>query len=156
MEDFKSLEAHFDIIKGEYESIKDKMIDYPEDFLYKNGEWKVFPIFRWPLPFKTEQSEKLTPETLKLVEKYVPNHGSVAFSRLQANTEISPHIGFQGKYLRYHLGIDVPDGDCCLKCENKIYKWENRKSFIFDDRKVHEAWNKTEKDRVILIIDFIP
>jgi ornithine lipid ester-linked acyl 2-hydroxylase len=155
MQDFKSLEANFDIIKEEYESIKEKMGNYPETFLYDNGGWKVFPFFNWPMPTQIEQAYKLAPRTLELIKRYVPNHGTAAFSKLEANTIIRPHIGDQSDHLRYHLGIDCPDGNCALKCENKVYKWENGKSFIFDDRKRHEAWNKTKKDRVILIIDFI-
>ena len=154
MEDFKSLEAHYDIIKEEYESIKDKMINYPETFLYDNGGWKIFPIFDWPLGVKVKETAELIPKTTELIEKYIPNHITASFSRLLPKTKIRPHIGDQGSHLRYHLGIDCPDGNCALKCENKVYQWRNGESFIFDDRKRHEAWNRTNKDRVILLIDF--
>jgi aspartyl/asparaginyl beta-hydroxylase (cupin superfamily) len=29
------------------------------------------------------------------------------------------------------------------------------KAFYFDDHRMHEAWNKTDKDRVVLIVDFV-
>jgi beta-hydroxylase len=155
MQDFKSLEAHYNIIKEEYESVKNKMINYPETFLYDNGGWKVFPIFDWPLGLKVGEAAALLPNTTELIEKYVPNHGAAAFSRLQGKTTIKPHVGHQGQYLRYHLGIDVPSGNCGLSSENKVYRWENGSSFVFDDRKLHHAWNKTTKDRVVLIVDFL-
>lgn len=155
MQDFEGLESHFSVIKEEYESIKDKMGNYPETFLYNNGGWKVFPIFDWPSGELIKDTSKLIPKTTELIKKYVPNHGTASFSNLKPNTKIKPHKGYQGNFLRYHLGIDVPEGNCGLVCERKIYRWENGKSFIFDDRKLHHAWNNTKQDRVILIIDFI-
>jgi ornithine lipid ester-linked acyl 2-hydroxylase len=154
MQDFRSLEANFSTIKKEYEQIKNSMLNYPETNLYNNAGWEVFPIFNWPHGEIIEETSKLLPETTKLIEKYVPNHKSASFSRLKPKTIIKPHMGHQGDFLRYHLGIDVYEGNCGLRSEGKVYRWENGKSFVFDDRKVHSAWNKSSKDRVILIIDF--
>ena len=154
MQDFESLEAHYDTIKEEYKSIEDKMGNYPEIELYSNGGWKVFPIFDWPSGKVIDAAAKFVPETRKLIEKYVPNHGAAAFSKLRSNTIIRPHFGHQGDFLRYHLGIDIHPGNCGLKCDKKVYRWKNGVSFIFDDRKEHSAWNKSRFDRVILIIDF--
>jgi beta-hydroxylase len=154
MQDFKSLEANFSTIKKEYEQIKDKMLNYPETDLYNNAGWEVFPIFDWPSGDLVVETAKFMPETTELIKKYVPNHKSASFSRLLPGTTIKAHKGDQGNCLRYHLGVDVHKGNCGLRSEGKVYRWENGKSFVFDDRKTHSAWNKSKKDRVILIIDF--
>ena len=73
MEDFKSLEANFSVIKEEYESIKDKMGNYPETFLYNNGGWKVFPIFDWPSGEIINETAKFLPKRKELIKKYVQN-----------------------------------------------------------------------------------
>ena len=33
--------------------------------------------------------------------------------------------------------------------------WTEGKSLVFDDTFQHEAWNKTQKDRVVLFMDFV-
>ena len=34
-------------------------------------------------------------------------------------------------------------------------KFQNAKSFVFDDFMIHEAWNFTCQNRLVLIIDFL-
>lgn len=155
MPGFKKIEENYEKIKKEFEQVQDKMIDWFEKDLYSDNGWSVYPIYNWPHGEENEDFIKNVPFTASLIKKHLPNHKAAAFSRLRANSYIDPHTGYQSDYLRYHLGINVPKGDCALKCEDEIYKWENGKSFIFDDRKMHEAWNRTNQDRIILIIDFV-
>ena len=47
----------------------------------------------------------------------------------------------------------MPEGDCCLKVGGKVRKWKEGESFIFDDTIEHEAWNRTNEDRIVLLMD---
>ena len=38
--------------------------------------------------------------------------------------------------------------------DDKDYHWHEGHCFIFDDTYYHEVWNKTDEDRVILLIQF--
>jgi ornithine lipid ester-linked acyl 2-hydroxylase len=83
---------------------------------------------------------------------------SVSFSLLKPGTHIVPHKGYDDyseKMYRYHMGMLVPEGDIGIRVEKEIRKWENAKSFVFDDFMIHEAWNFTPKNRIVLIIDFL-
>lgn len=83
---------------------------------------------------------------------------SASFSLLKPGTHIVPHKGYDDyseKMYRYHLGMIIPEGDVAIRVEKEIRKWENAKSFIFDDFLVHEAWNFTSENRIVLIIDFL-
>ena len=83
---------------------------------------------------------------------------SISFSLLKPGTHIVPHKGYDDyseRVLRFHMGLIVPEGDVGIRVEKEIRKWENGKSFIFDDFLIHEAWNFSDKDRVVLIIDFL-
>ena len=152
---FKLLEDNYDIIVEEYLKIKNKMFPWIETHLYDGKDsWTVYPIYDWPSASNVEGFTEKVPLTSKLIKECLPNHGAAAFSRLRPNSKIAPHQGRKEGVLRFHLGIDIPDGDCALKCEGKVHHWENGKSFIFDDEKTHEAWNNTDKDRVVLIVDF--
>ena len=55
-----------------------------------------------------------------------------------------------------HLGLIIPEGDLGLRSLEETRGWEEGGVFIFDDRLEHEAWNRTEEDRVVLLIDFVP
>jgi len=83
---------------------------------------------------------------------------SVSFSLLKPGTHIVPHKGYDDyseKMYRFHMGLIVPQGDIAIRVEKEIRKWENAKSFVFDDFMIHEAWNFTPKNRIVLIIDFL-
>ncbi|MCL1126597.1 aspartyl/asparaginyl beta-hydroxylase domain-containing protein [Shewanella surugensis] len=147
-------EKNWHLIYSEYLLIKDQTVPWPEFDIYE-GNWRTFGLFDFPLGNKTSNTN-LAPFTSHLIENYIPSHGAAGYSILKANTVIEPHMGYQGDYLRIHLGLEIPDGDCGLRSQGGIKRWTEGKIFIFDDRLIHEAWNKTENDRVALIIDFIP
>ena len=154
-DNFKILEDNYETILSEYRDVESYMKPWYEDGLGNTG-WDTFQLFSWCLSNATEEAKKLTPLTVKLIEDNVPTKGLVGFSKLKPGACIRPHKGFKGRFLRYHLGIDIPEGDCGLSVEEEVFKWENGKSFIFDDTKTHSAWNNTELDRTILVIDFVP
>jgi aspartyl/asparaginyl beta-hydroxylase (cupin superfamily) len=151
----KVLEDHWQEIYNEYLQVNQLVEDWHEKHLY-DGNWEVFGLFDFPKGNEIAENTKLCPVTTKLIKDNIVNHGSVAFSKLTANTIIKPHKGYQGDYLRLQLGLEIPVGDCGLKTYSTVHRWEQGKTFIFDDRQLHEAWNKTDNDRVILIIDFVP
>ncbi|MBK6275612.1 MAG: aspartyl/asparaginyl beta-hydroxylase domain-containing protein [Saprospirales bacterium] len=73
------------------------------------------------------------------------------------DTHILPHRGIYKGLLRCHLGLIIPENKdtCYLKVNGKIKNWTAGKCFVFDDTFQHEAFNKTDESRVILIIDFL-
>ena len=83
---------------------------------------------------------------------------SVSYSLLKPGTHIVPHKGYDDyseKMYRFHMGMIVPEGDIGIRVEKDIRKWKNAKSFVFDDFMIHEAWNFTCQNRLVLIIDFL-
>eukprot|EP00028_Trichosphaerium_sp_Am-I-7-wt_P004465 CAMPEP_0168534258 /NCGR_PEP_ID=MMETSP0405-20121227/17756_1 /TAXON_ID=498012 /ORGANISM="Trichosphaerium sp, Strain Am-I-7 wt" /LENGTH=153 /DNA_ID=CAMNT_0008560857 /DNA_START=218 /DNA_END=679 /DNA_ORIENTATION=+ len=79
------------------------------------------------------------------------------FSVLAPKSHIKPHVGYyqySEKILRAHLGVVVPDG-CALKVNQEIQGWEEGKCMVFDDTFTHEAWNKSDKTRAVLMVDFM-
>jgi beta-hydroxylase len=79
------------------------------------------------------------------------------FSSIESGTYIRPHRGAYKGYLRYHFGVDIPanDNSCAIRIDDKLYNWSNGKSLIFDDTYIHDVWNNSGKDRVVLYVDFI-
>ncbi len=43
--------------------------------------------------------------------------------------------------------------DCALNVGGEIHVWQEGKVVVFDDTYEHEAWNRSEDTRVVLIFD---
>ena len=151
----KQFEDNWQEIYNEYLQINKLLTDWNEQHLYGKG-WEVFGLFDFPNGNEIIENAQLCPITASLIKDNIKNNGAAGFSKLSAGTVIKPHCGYQGDYLRMHLGLDIPIGDCGLRAGDQIYRWSQGKTFVFDDRLMHDAWNKTNYDRVVLIVDFVP
>ena len=83
----------------------------------------------------------------------VPAHApEVLFSVFTPGTELLPHRGVTNTRLVGHLPLMVP-GDCALSVGGDVHEWQEGRVVVFDDTYEHEAWNRSDKTRVILIFD---
>ena len=145
------LEENWEGIRDECRRVASPYIPWPEHFLYK-GRWDVYGIYDLK-GNRIEDHAKECPITTQTVEK-IPGLRTAGFSMLGAGCVIEPHKGYTDEVLRCHLGLIIPEGDCALKVEDKIYRWEEGKAFVFNDRFLHEAWNRTSQPRYVLLVDF--
>ncbi len=74
------------------------------------------------------------------------------FSVLKPGTHILPHRGVTNTRLVTHLPLIIPP-DCALQVGGEIHAWQEGKCVTFDDTFEHEAWNRSEQTRVVLILD---
>ena len=95
---------------------------------------------------------------LLLMKHFAPeNLALVAFSKLGPNQELKPHKHENPGHLIFHMGIDIPKGDIGIQTSYGKHAWENPTDWVlFDDNATHSAWNRTDRDRVVFYIDFIP
>ncbi|MBI3675420.1 MAG: aspartyl/asparaginyl beta-hydroxylase domain-containing protein [Proteobacteria bacterium] len=77
---------------------------------------------------------------------------SIMFSMLRPGARIPSHNGFINARLICHLPLIVP-GKCGFRVGNDVREWEEGKAWVFDDTVQHEAWNDSDKIRVILLFD---
>ena len=77
---------------------------------------------------------------------------SLYFSVLEPNSRIAPHTGIINARLIAHFPLIVPE-DCGFRVGGEERRWEPGKALIFDDMTVHEAWNDSDRIRVVLIAD---
>ncbi len=74
------------------------------------------------------------------------------WSMLKPGTHIEPHNGLLNTRLICHLPLIVP-GNCALRVGNEVREWEEGKMLIFDDSVEHEAWNRSNALRVVLLFE---
>ncbi|BAT55574.1 putative hydroxylase [Nostoc sp. NIES-3756] len=144
------LESNWLLIREELTNLQQgKFIPWTEKFLYNQG-WDVFGLYAFGK--KLEDNCRLCPETTKLVES-ISGLTTAGFSCLAPGTHILPHEGYTSAVLRCHLGLIIPN-NCAIRVGNQTKSWQEGKCFIFDDTVEHEAWNRSNSSRIILLIDF--
>jgi aspartate beta-hydroxylase len=77
---------------------------------------------------------------------------SVLFSLLRPGAWIPPHTGLTNTRLICHLPLIVPPG-CALRVGNDTRVPVEGKAWVFDDTIEHEAWNRSDHARVILLFE---
>jgi aspartyl/asparaginyl beta-hydroxylase (cupin superfamily) len=114
-------------------------------------DWKVYPLDIMgvkPPAFCTR-----CPKTMALLDR-IPGLFEAFFSILEGGKSIPHHEGPYRGYLRYHLGLIVPEKNPpSIRLKDSFYTWREGESVLFDDSWDHEVYNQCEADRVVLIVD---
>ncbi len=74
------------------------------------------------------------------------------YSLLKPGTHIKPHHGVLNTRLICHIPLITHD-KCALRVGSETRQWEEGKALIFDDSFEHEAWNRGDSTRIILLFE---
>jgi aspartyl/asparaginyl beta-hydroxylase (cupin superfamily) len=77
---------------------------------------------------------------------------TVFFSLLQPGTHLPAHTGVSNVRTIIHLPLIVPPG-CEFRVGGETRAWQVGQAWAFDDTIEHEAWNRSDRFRAILIFD---
>jgi aspartate beta-hydroxylase len=129
----------------------------PQQWAELNGSraWSAMHLFKagTPVQANRERCPKTTQAVEALPMPQVPGHAPEAlFSILRAGAHIPSHFGLANYKLVVHLPLIVPPG-CSIRVGNETRGWTEGECLILDDSFQHEAWNKSDKDRVVLIAE---
>jgi aspartyl/asparaginyl beta-hydroxylase (cupin superfamily) len=137
-------------------------ITYPDDVphnqwaeLNNSPRWSALHLYK--MGERIEENAARAPRTMAAIDR-VPQPvmagrtPAAMFSLLQPRTRIPPHTGVANVRLVTHLPLIVPE-DCGFRVGNDTRAWAPGKAWVFDDTIEHEAWNGSDKLRVVLIFD---
>lgn len=118
-------------------------------------DWSALHL--WKEGRRIEEACALAPRTAAIVAGLplceIPGRApSVFFSILRAGKHIPAHTGVTNARAIVHLPLIVP-GDCEFRVGGETRAWKEGQAFAFDDTIDHEAWNRSDRDRAVLIID---
>jgi beta-hydroxylase len=113
------------------------------------GEWRAGLLVSKGRP-ATELAAAF-PLTLLALE-LVPGLWSALFSVMAPGTELPTHTGPNAGVLRYHLGVDCPEG-AALQVGDVVVPYVDGRGVLFDDTAPHAAWNRGDRPRVTLFLE---
>ncbi len=130
--------------------IDDVSVD--QKYLNLDKKWKAF--FLYGYNFYNDLNAEYFPKTSFLIKKWQIEITMVMFSTLESGKHIPLHKGRNFGVIRSQLGIDIKNPmQTGLKVNNKIVNLKEKELFTFDDTHEHEAWNNSNTNRTVLIID---
>lgn len=158
-----SLEAATGLIRSEYEAAlgADAQPYVPEgtnggswEKLGGSLDWSAIHLYQDAKAMPVMDRFPATREALRAVDLAridgVPME--VFFSRLKPGAHIPPHHGLTNTRVTVHLPLIVPD-QCEIRVGEQRHIWQQGRVFAFDDSFEHEAWNRSDVDRVVLIFE---
>lgn len=151
------LEKNHAIILGELENYLKQFVfesQFNTTMVEKPKSWKVRSLRVWGV--EMYEIQKHFPETLRLLSG-IDGVINVGFNLLEPQSAIKPHCGDTNAIVRCHLGLIIPEENetCALKVNGEIKNWQQGKVIGFTDAYEHEAWNKTDKQRIIMLFDIL-
>lgn len=158
----KGIERAYPDIRAELERILLRKADLPnfQDIstdvktITNDAGWKTFFLAGFGTP--SPRNIALCPKTWEAVRK-IPGLKTAMFSIFEPGKHLPAHRGPYNGVLRLHLGLIVPEQSdrMAIRIGRQTCNWHEGKALIFDDAYEHEAWNHTEKTRVVLFVDFV-
>lgn len=162
-----ALESEADVIRAELDNLLATRAEEFSPYLHGDAnrariDYRMVDDPDWSALFLCENGVRnesvidACPRTWAAMQKVpfpdIANSPTVMFSLLAPGARIMPHTGMFNTRLVCHLPLIVPP-DCGFRVGNEVRAWEQGKLLIFDDSIQHEAWNDSDRDRVVLIFD---
>ena len=143
-----------EIVRALNANEKDALPYFNREIVDENSVWKTLFFYFWG-----QRNHKLIDQSpwLEKVFMDIPGFTSCAISKLEARSEIKWHPGDTSGIIRCHLPLIVPAGlpECGFQVEEEERAWVEGKLLMFCDAHRHRAFNRTNQDRIVLIIDVI-
>lgn len=157
------IEREWKLIRAELDRVLERQHELPAfqtiaadvKTITKDDHWKTFFLVGFGI--RSERNIARCPETWRIVQK-IPGLKTAMFSIFEPGKHLPAHRGPYNGVLRLHLGLIVPPHapqELAIRVADRICHWEEGKALVFDDAYEHEAWNHTDKTRVVLFVDFV-
>ena len=125
--------------------------------LNHSPDWNAFFFYRDGHAYSENQAR--CPLTTKALDaaplNRVADHSPESlYSILTPGAHIPPHTGVINVRLVVHLPLIVPSAtECRIRVGTETRGWQEGRCIAFDDTYEHEAWNKSDRTRVVMIFD---
>jgi beta-hydroxylase len=158
MPELKVLQDNWQVIRDEAVDMQrlrhikaaEKHDDIGFNSFFKYG-WKRFYL-KW-YDARHPSAEMFCPRTVAIL-KTIPTLKAAMFAELPPGGQLNKHRDPFSGSLRYHLGLVTPNDDrCFIAVDGQDYSWRDGEGVVFDETYIHEAYNRSESNRIILFCD---
>jgi hypothetical protein len=150
----KDVEASTDLIREEVLRVVEDRAGFKQ-YLYpgvSTDKWQSLMFYKGAR--RIDENCERCPETVKCIEAMPGGIVREAMiSLLEPQSYIKPHRDSGNQLLTCHLGLRIP-ADCAIRVGGETRTWEEGRCLIFDTTFEHEAWNRSDQPRVVLLVDF--
>ncbi len=153
------IKKNYSQIKNEISAIVEKErasmpVYFNTSLVEKGTRWKTFSFMFWGIQFPRNMKQAAVTAS---VMKNIPGIVSCSISMLEAGSRIKPHRGDTNTIIRCHIPISIPGSlpKNGFRVAEDTREWKEGEVLLFNDSEEHEAWNLSEKERVILILDVL-
>jgi aspartyl/asparaginyl beta-hydroxylase (cupin superfamily) len=127
----------------------------PNNPLLDNANWGA--LYFWQNGDAVAENIAKCPKTVAALERapipVIQDRSPMAlYSVLEPDTHIAPHFGLLNTRLICHIPLILPS-DCAIRVGSETRPWKDGEALIFDDSFEHEAWNRSQERRVILLFE---
>ena len=138
-----------------------------------DSSWRLYGLI---LNSETLENSKSCPKTMAILSKVSKRILNAGFSVLEQGGETKPHKDYNNNFVRLHIPLIIPqfnldyyktnktstinklnskDNLAIFQVEDDMRIWVPDEYFIFDDTCMHNAWNNTNVNRIVLLVDLL-
>jgi hypothetical protein len=151
-----ALEAQVDAIRQEALSLDPRtFVPYLTKSTTEAGEWSIYPFVYMGVVAPYLDRHLTTWQVVSGLPRVCLRYpwGDALFSAHLPGAYLPPHCSVDNFRVRCHLPLVVP-GECAIRVGERVHHWREGECVVFDDSFEHEAWNRSNARRLILIVDF--
>jgi beta-hydroxylase len=159
----REVEKDWHLIRAELEPLLARQQDLPSfhelsgdvKTISSDSAWKTFFLAGYGAA--SERNIAQCPQTWRIVQR-IPGLKTAMFSIFEPGKHLPAHRGPYNGVLRLHLGLIVPEAGpetLAIRVDRQVCQWVEGRALVFDDAYEHEAWNHTDRTRVVLFVDFV-
>ena len=158
LDDLKILRENWEVMRDEAMQLAEDgqikasatLNDMGFNSFFRNG-WTRFYL-KWYDDYMPSANTQC-PKTVEILKR-TPSIKAAMFASLPPGGVLNQHRDPYAGSLRYHLGLVTPNSDdCYILVDGVRHSWRDGKDVLFDETFIHEAYNKTDKQRIILFAD---
>lgn len=95
------------------------------------------------------------PATAQVLDQ-IPGLHAACFAMVTPETHVPVRQGLTKGLITCHLGLAVPrDGDVRMRLHDRMVRWAEGETLLFDDTYDHAIWNEASGPRVVLQVQFV-
>ncbi len=155
------LEACYEALREEGLRLRDVLRPSSYSGVHQGGRWMQGNISAFGSRLPADYWQGAEPVKAIEIAQSLPRFcgfsgypfGQFLYSVMEPGLHIPRHTSADNLRVRCHLPLAIPD-NCRIRVAGETRQWQEGKVLFLDDAFYHEVWNDSDRERLVLIVDF--